>query len=139
LRNGAYGVVLMALLSVFVYLLTTRKQVETTLLRTPGMLFQKQADGHISNLYSIEFVNKTFDELPITLELVEPAGAIIKFVEADNVMVHKESVAKVSFFLLMKPEQIKKINTPVRILVKSNGKLIEEMKSKFNGPIYKKE
>jgi cytochrome c oxidase accessory protein FixG len=139
LRNGAYGVVLIALLSVFVYLLTTRKQVETTLLRTPGMLYQKQTDGRISNLYSIEFVNKTFDELPVTLELVEPVGAEIKFVEEDNLLVHKESVAKVSFFILMKPEDIKKLNTPVLIQVKGNGKLIEEMKSKFNGPVFKKD
>jgi hypothetical protein len=54
-------------------------------------------------------------------------------------LVRKESVAKVSFFILMKPEDIKKINTPVLIQVKSNGKLIEEMKSKFNGPLLKKE
>ncbi len=137
LRNGAYGVVLIALLSVFAYLLTTRKLVETTLLRTPGMLYQKTADGNISNLYTIEFVNKTFDELPITLQIIEPAGSEIKMVEGDNVVVHKESVGKVSFFLQMKPENIKKLNTPVRIQVLSNGKLIEEMKSKFNGPIFK--
>ena len=137
LRNGAYGVVLLALLSVFVFLLSTRKQVETTLLRTPGMLYQKQVDGKISNLYSIEFVNKTFNELPITLKLVEPAEAEIKLVEGEHVVVHKESVAKVSFFILMKPENIKRLNTPIRIQVLSNDKLIEEMKSKFNGPVFK--
>jgi hypothetical protein len=138
LRNGAYGVVLIALLSVFVYLLATRKQVETTLLRTPGMLYQKQADGKISNLYSIEFVNKTFDELPIELKLIEPEMGEIRLVEGNNVVVHKESVAKVSFFLLFEPSAIEKINTPIKIQVLSNGKLIEEMKSKFNGPVYKK-
>ena len=101
------------------------------------MLYQKQADGKISNLYSIEFVNKTFNELPITLKLVEPAEAEIKLVEGDIVVVHKESVAKVSFFLSMKPENVKRLNTPIRIQVLSNGKLIEEMKSKFNGPVFK--
>jgi hypothetical protein len=130
---------LIALLSVFVFLLSTRKLVETTLLRTPGMLFQKTAEGNISNLYTIEFVNKTFDELPITLQIIEPAGAEIKMVEGNNVVVHKESVGKVSFFLQMKPEDIKKLNTPVKIQVLSNDKLIEEMDSKFNGPIFKKQ
>ncbi len=136
-RNGAYGAVLIALFSVFVFLLTTRKLVETTLLRTPGMLFQKTAEGNISNLYTIEFVNKTFDELPITLQVLEPIGAEIKMVEGNKVMVHKESVGKVSFFLQMKPEDIKRINTLVKIQVLSDGKLIEEMKSKFNGPVFK--
>jgi cytochrome c oxidase accessory protein FixG len=134
LRNGAYTVVLMGLLSVFFYMLITRKQVETTLLRTPGMLFQKQADGKISNLYSIEFVNKTFDELPIELKLIEPKGEI-KLIDGEKVIVHKESIGKTSFFLLRDAKDITKIATPVVIEVSSNGKLIETMKSSFNGPV----
>jgi cytochrome c oxidase accessory protein FixG len=135
LRNGAYGVVLLALLSVFFYLMATRQLVETTLLRTPGMLFQKQADGTISNLYSIEFVNKTFEELPVDLKLIEPKGTI-KFIDGSDIVVHKESVGKTSFFLSVDPKEIKQISSPVIIEVWSNGKLIEEMKTKFNGPVY---
>ncbi|OYU97102.1 MAG: cytochrome c oxidase accessory protein CcoG [Bacteroidetes bacterium B1(2017)] len=135
LRNGAYGVVLAALFGVFLYLLITRKLVETTLLRTPGMLYQTQEEGKISNLYSIEFVNKTFEELPIELKLIEPKGEI-KFVDGKNIVVDKESVGKSSFFLILDAASIKKISTPVEIEVWSNGKLIEEMKSKFNGPVF---
>jgi cytochrome c oxidase accessory protein FixG len=137
LRNGAYGVVLAALFGVFLYLLITRKQVETTLLRTPGMLFQKQANGKVSNLYTIEFVNKTFDELPIELKLIEPKGEI-KFTDGKDLMVHKESVGKTSFFLLRDSSDITAISTPVVIQVWSKDKLIEEVKSKFNGPVVKK-
>lgn len=137
LRNGAYGVVLAALFGVFLYLLITRKQVETTLLRTPGMLFQKQANGKVSNLYTIEFVNKTFDELPIELKLIEPKGDI-KFTDGKDLMVHKESVGKTSFFLLRDSSDITAISTPVVIQVWSKDKLIEEVKSKFNGPVVKK-
>ncbi len=137
LRNGAYGVVLAALFGVFLYLLITRKQVETTLLRTPGMLFQKQANGKVSNLYTIEFVNKTFDELPIELKLIEPKGEI-KFTDGKDLMVHKESVGKTSFFLLRDSSDITAISTPVVIQVWSKDKLIEEVKTKFNGPVIKK-
>lgn len=138
LRNGAYGVVLVALFSVFLFLLITRKQVETTVLRTPGMLFQKQENGKISNLYSIEFVNKTFDELPIQLRLIEPKGEI-KLVDGKDILVHKESVGKTSFFLLRDSADITKMNTPVVLEVWSGDKLIEEMKTQFNGPVYKKQ
>ncbi len=138
LRNGAYGVVLALLFGVFLYLLITRKLVETTMLRTPGMLYQTQENGKISNLYSIEFVNKTFDKLPIQLKLIEPKGEI-KFVDGKEIIVEKESVGESSFFLILDGESIKKISTPVTIEVWSNGTLIEEMKSKFNGPVYSKE
>lgn len=134
-RNIAYSVVLALLFGVFVYLLVTRKLVETTMLRTPGMLYQKQEDGRISNLYSIEFVNKTFKELPVEIKLVEPKGEI-KLIDGNKIMVHKESIGKSSFFLIMNPEDIHKISTMVKVEVWSNGELIEEMKSKFNGPVF---
>ncbi len=101
------------------------------------MLFQKQANGKVSNLYTIEFVNKTFDELPIELKLIEPKGEI-KFTDGKDLMVHKESVGKTSFFLLRDSSDISAISTPVVIQVWSNDKLIEEVKSKFNGPVVKK-
>jgi hypothetical protein len=137
LRTGAYGAVLIALFSVFLYLLVTRKLVETTLLRTPGMMYQHQENDKISNLYSIEFVNKTFNELPIELKLIKPAKGEIRFVDGKNIILHKESVGKGSFFLVLNSDDIKKNSSDVEIEVWSNGKIIEQMKTKFNAPVFK--
>jgi cytochrome c oxidase accessory protein FixG len=134
-RNIAYSVVLTGLFSVFLFALITRKDIETTLLRTPGMLYQKTDDGKISNLYNIEFVNKTFKELPIQLKLIEPKGEI-KLVEGTDIFVDQESVGKASFFIVREANDITKISTPVKVEVYSNGVLIESVKSKFNGPIF---
>jgi cytochrome c oxidase accessory protein FixG len=134
-RNIAYSVVLVGLFSVFLFALITRKDIETTLLRTPGMLYQKTETGKISNLYNIEFVNKTFRELPIQLKLIEPKGEI-KLVESADILVDKESVGKASFFIERDPNDIVKISTPVKVEVYSNGVLIESVKSKFNGPVF---
>ncbi len=134
-RNIAYSVVLVGLFSVFLFALITRKDIETTLLRTPGMLYQKTETGKISNLYNIEFVNKTFRELPIQLKLVEPKGEI-KLVEGNDILVEKESVGKASLFIEREPSDIKQISTPVVIEVYSNGVIIETVKSKFNGPVF---
>ncbi|MDP1727099.1 MAG: cytochrome c oxidase accessory protein CcoG [Bacteroidota bacterium] len=135
-RNVAYTIVLAALFGVFVYLLVTRKLIETTMLRTPGMLYQKQQDGKISNMYSIEFVNKTFKDLPVELKLIEPKGDI-KIIDGEKIIVHKESIGKTSFFLNVDPKEIRKNSTPVTLEVYSNGILIESMQSKFNGPVFK--
>ncbi len=135
-RNVSYTVVLAALFGFFIYLLVTRKLVETTMLRAPGMLYQNQNDGRISNLYSIEFVNKTFQDLPVEIKLIEPKGEI-ELIDGNEITVHKESIGKTSFFIIVDVNEIHQISTPVRVQVFSNGKLMEEMKSRFNGPQFK--
>ena len=75
-RIIAYTVVLIAMLSVLTFSLAGRSDVETTILRTPGVLFQKTDDGQISNLYNFQVVNKTSKEFEIELRLISPAGEI---------------------------------------------------------------
>lgn len=134
-RNVAYSVVLTILLSVLIGLLVTRKQIETTVLRTPGMLYQEQ-DGKISNLYNIEFVNKSFEELPVQLEVVDGIGEI-KLIQQEGILVKKEDIAKTSFFVLIDRSKITKHSMPIKIRVLSNGRVIEEVKTKFMGPANK--
>lgn len=134
-RNLAYSVVLIILLSVLIGLLVTRKPIETTVLRTPGMLYQEQ-NGKISNLYNIEFVNKSFEELPIQLEVVDGVGEI-KLIQKEGILVKKEDIAKTSFFVLIDRNNITEPSMPIKIRVLSNGKVIEEVKTKFMGPAKK--
>lgn len=134
-RNIAYSIVLTILLSVLIGLLVTRKQIETTVLRTPGMLYQEQ-DGKISNLYNIEFVNKSFKELPVQLEVADGVGEI-KLIQQEGILVKKEDIAKTSFFVLIDRSNITKPSMPIKIRVLSNGKVIEEVKTKFMGPAQK--
>ncbi len=56
---------ILGLLGILLALLVfTRSDVQTTLLRAPGALFQKSGDGKISNLYTMKLVNKTSREVP---------------------------------------------------------------------------
>jgi hypothetical protein len=48
-------------------LFARRADLEMTVLRVPGLLFQKQQDGRISNLYNIQIANKTFNKATLTL------------------------------------------------------------------------
>ena len=134
LRNVGYSVVLVGLLTLLVYLVTSRKEIETTLNRTSGMLYQTQANGNISNLYNIEFVNKTFDSIPIELELVEPKGSIV-LIEKGKIKIPKDELGKTSFFIEIDPKTITSNQNKVLINVKSNGILIEQVKSNFVAPV----
>ena len=74
-RLVGYTVVLLALGGALGFLIFTRSDVQTTLLRRPGALFQQMPDGHFSNLYTVRVVNKTSREIPIELKLENPAAS----------------------------------------------------------------
>ncbi len=65
LRVAGYSMVLIALLSLLVYFISTRQDIEMTVLKAPGTLYSKTDDGQITNLYNIEFINKTFDDVSL--------------------------------------------------------------------------
>jgi polyferredoxin len=72
-RLVGYTVVLVALVALFLFLLFTRSDVQTTLLRAPGALFQQMPNGRISNLYVVKLVNKTHREIRSSCARTFPA------------------------------------------------------------------
>lgn len=132
-RIVAYSAVLIALLGVFVILLATRKDVDTTILRTPGMLFQEQDNNMISNLYNIRLINKTHKGMPVTLKL-ESGNGTIRMV-GKNIIVEKESKAATEFFIFLPKEEIKSRKTELKIGVYSGDRKLETVKTTFLGPI----
>ena len=132
-RSFAYSVVLVLLLGLLTSLLAMRTDVETSVLRTPGMLYQDQGDGKISNLYNIKIINKTNNPLPIHLELISDQGEI-QMVGNEELMLEKQGVAESALFLIFDREQIKEMKTSVTIGVYSGDELIEEVDTYFLGP-----
>jgi cytochrome c oxidase accessory protein FixG len=132
-RSIAYSVVLVLLLGLLTSLLAMRTDVETSVLRTPGMLYQDQGDGKISNLYNIKIINKTNNPLPIHLELLSKDGEI-QMVGNEELMLEKQGVAESALFLILDRDQIKEMKTSVTIGVYSGDELIEEVDTYFLGP-----
>jgi cytochrome c oxidase accessory protein FixG len=132
-RIVAYSCVLVALIGFLAVLLATRKDVDTTILRTPGMLFQKQDNNMISNLYNIRLINKTRKDMPVTLKL-ESEDGIIKMIGKDITLL-KESKTESEFFILIPKEKIKGRKTILFVDVYSGDKKLERVKTTFLGPI----
>ncbi|MGZ4033962.1 MAG: cytochrome c oxidase accessory protein CcoG [Bacteroidia bacterium] len=133
-RMIAYSSVLVLLLGILVTLLLSRTDVEATIMRTPGMLYQEQANNCVSNLYNIKLVNKTHIALPVTLKIESDSGQI-KMVGKDLINVGKENVASSEFFIILNRDKIKNRKTKLLIGVYSNGKKIETVKTNFLGPV----
>ncbi|GEO05756.1 cytochrome c oxidase accessory protein CcoG [Adhaeribacter aerolatus] len=132
-RIKGYTAVLLVLMGILITLLVTRNNVDATILRTPGMLFQKSDKGNIINLYNISVINKTNEEMPITLKLMEPAQGNIQVVK-NNLVLPKQGITEGVFLAEIPLQYLKGINSEIEIGVYSQGKLIAVEKTKFMGP-----
>ena len=131
-RTIAYSAVLIILLGVFTFSITSRSPVEATILRAPGMLYQEPEPGRISNLYNIKLVNKTNQDIPVELKILSHQGEIT--IIGNRIKVKKQTVGESVFFLILNSQDITSDKTSVKFGVYSDGKLIEEITSIFVGP-----
>lgn len=131
-RVIAYISVLTVIIGLLAVLIVTRKDVQATVLRTPGMLFQKQENHMISNLYNIKIINKTQNDIPVELKL-ESGKGYIKMV-GKQLLVRKESKTESGFFIFMHEEELTQRKTALDIGVYTNGKRTQTIKTYFLGP-----
>jgi len=136
-RVIGYSLVLLALIVLLSFVLITRSDVETTVLKVPGTLYQKREDGSIVNLYNIEFINKTFEAIPVELKIVSPLEASLERVGEQAPVVPAEGLLKTVYFIRMPAGAIRSPKTPIVISVYKDGKKIEQIQTKFIGPVSK--
>lgn len=131
-RAVAYTVVLAALVAVFGWLVFSRSHVDGTLLRAKGSGYQVHDDGTVSNLYSLELINKTSAAIPFVLEPLAE-GMTIRMVNPITEL-KAGGTAQLTFFLVGPQRLVKQYKTDVRIRVISGGKVVETLKTTFVAP-----
>jgi len=131
-RIIGYSSILVILMVVLISMLLTRSDIETTILRTPGMLYQETGQGSITNLYNVKIINKTFEKMPIQLKLEQPVGKI-KMI-GGSINIPESEIAETSFFVEIEEKNILAVSIPLKIGVYSNEKLLEEINTNFMGP-----
>jgi polyferredoxin len=137
-RVLGYSVVLLALVSLLSFSLLTRSDVETNVFKVSGTLFQRSDDGFITNLYNIEFINKTFEDLPLQIKVESPASASLVKPDGTPITVQAGSFLKTIYFIKIPAENITTAKTVVTLGVYHHDKLLEEVKVKFIGPVSNK-
>ena len=132
-RSIGYSMVIVVLFTVLGFMISARGDFELSILRTPGMMYQQYDSLHVSNLYDFVLTNKTFDETPATLELENIDGEI-KIIGSDMIA-KPQGIIEAKFMVVIKEMDIKQLNTPITIVVKSENKVIDRIKSNFLGKI----
>jgi cytochrome c oxidase accessory protein FixG len=133
-RMKMYTGLLAVLLILLTTLLLSQKDVKSTVMRTPGLLFQEKGKDSISNLYNIKVVNKTMNDIPLTVKLEDGDGNVQ--VVGNHINVQKEGQGSGSFFITIPKKRIQQRKTVLKIGLYQGNKLIEIVKTSFLGPLY---
>lgn len=132
-RTIAYSAVLVVLFAVLVVVISRKTDVDTTIQRLPGTLFQKIDAVTYSNVYNIKFVNKTAKTKDLTLKIITPYSGSIDISGTQlNVKAHSnlESVVMVK----LPKEVLNGKSTALKIGIYENDKLLETIETNFFGP-----
>lgn len=132
-RIKAYSSVLLLLISLLVFLLASRSDVDARLMRTSGMTYTPLPDGRIENLYSLKLANKTRKDIVIDMKLEHIPGEIT-LVGSSKTFAKKEDYTILQFFIKLNRKDVKGWKTPVEIGLYQDGKKIKIITASFIGP-----
>ena len=132
-RMKGYTAILFILLGVLIGLLFLRNDVEASVLRLPGQLFEHKADK-ISNVYTYKIVNKTNkDFTDVRLELISPKGEI-KTVGSNRIIVKKGEFAQGTIFVEIDAFRLESDKSKLQIAVYNGDVLLESTTTNFLSP-----
>lgn len=127
-----YSAVFLVLMSLLSFLMVDRSDVKTTILRASGTLYQMRDDKMVSNLYNAELVNKTSKALEFEI-VPEDKSMKIQFIQKEQKLAYGGRV-KLTFFVLMPLQDIKKFKSEIKFKLMSEGKVIDKFKTTFIAP-----
>lgn len=137
-RVFGYSIVLTLLVSVVAFMLFTRKDIEATILKVPGQLYQEQPDGRISNLYNIQFINKTTRDVEVEMHVKDYDDATIRRVGEDVLIIGAGSRVDGVFFIEMARKDIISMKTVLEVLLETDGEIVDEISINFVAPVARK-
>ncbi len=132
-RMKGYTAVLVILIGVLTGLLFLRTDVEASILRLPGQLFQHKGDN-ISNVYTFKIINKTNDEFKdIHFKLVGIKGTL-NVVGHQDFKVPKQGMNSGTLFIEINQFLLETDKTKLEIEVYNGNKKIETATTNFLSP-----
>jgi cytochrome c oxidase accessory protein FixG len=131
-RVIGYTVVLSLLVVLIVYLFAARNEVEATVLRAPGTLYQEKPGGIISNLYTMKVINKTSTDVAVSARLLSPEGTLA--LVGAGTMVPSGGFAQAVFFIDIQKRSMATASVPVVIGLYTGDRLLEKIETTFVGP-----
>ncbi|MGB3143541.1 MAG: cytochrome c oxidase accessory protein CcoG [Maribacter sp.] len=133
-RLKGYSAVLVVLIGLLIGMLFLRNDVEATILRLPGQLYEHKANNVISNVYTYKLVNKTTKDITdVHFKLLSHKGTV-KLVRNEDFVVPAQGLAEGTLFIEINNAAIKTDKEKVKIGVYSKDQLVETSMAAFLAP-----
>lgn len=132
-RVIAYASLWLILFAVFVTTVAMRKDLQASLFRSKGSLYNEKANGEVTNIFEMRVVNKTFEAMNVELHS-EGSKQHIKLL-SDDLFVEPGQQKTLLLLVTMDSKDIHKNSTPFYISVKGNQKVLNKVQGKFLGPV----
>jgi len=132
-RMMGYSGVIAVLIAVLCYFIFSRSDMDMTVMRSGGMLYQEQPGGYISNIYNVEIINKTDKSQTVTLKADDPVIKI-KYIQSPGTISKGEAV-KAVFFIFIPAYRLHSPKTDVRLQLITDDKIMQAVNTTFVGPI----
>lgn len=135
-RMKFYTFVLIVLTGLLSLLLITRKDIDGTIVRTRGQLYQEVGTDSLSNLFDIKIINKTMKDKEVTLRLegeYEQTGKV-SMIGKNSVHLNREDQAAGSFFITLPKKALKQRTVKVQVGLYEGENRITTIKTNFTGP-----
>ena len=134
-RVAGYTGVLVALIVLLTIFVSSRSDIQATILRTPGMLYQKVENDQIQNVYSIQLINKTIDDMNVHLRLIDHESGVIEVVGGNEIKLLSSGKADAVFTVRLPESEMEGNKNSITVGIFQGDDLIDKVKTNFLGPI----
>lgn len=132
-RMKGYTAILLILVGILTGLLFLRTEVEATIFRLPGQLFQHKGDN-ISNIFTFKIINKTSHDINnLHFKLVGIKGTL-KVVGVQELKVPKQGMSSGTMFIEINKFLLESDRTKLEIELYEGNKKIETTNTSFLSP-----
>jgi cytochrome c oxidase accessory protein FixG len=134
-RMKGYIAVLTILIGLLTGMLFLRNDVEATVLRLPGQLFEHKENNIISNVFTYKLINKTTNDIEdVSFKLLSHKGTLKLVATSNSFTVPKSGIAKGTLFVEINNTALTGDRNKIKIGVYQDGTLIETTTANFLGP-----
>ncbi len=135
-RMKFYTGLLVILTGLLTILLVTRKDIDGTITRATGLLYQERGADSLSNLFNIEIQNKTINEIPLQLKLEGEMAGVgkVELVGTKSIDIKKEGQGAGTFFIVLPRSAVTSRKVRLQVGLYEGDKKITVLKTNFMGP-----
>jgi cytochrome c oxidase accessory protein FixG len=131
-RMIGYSSIILIMMTVLCYFIFSRTDMDMTIMRGAGMLYQEQPGGYISNIYNADIINKSSTARIITIRAEDPTIKI-KYIQPPATIAKGEEI-KAVFFVMIPASHLHAPKTDVRLQLVVNKQVIQTISTAFVGP-----